>query len=31
MEGIIEHPKVFISYSWDTENGDGEHKNGFVI
>ena len=26
MEGIIEHPKVFISYSWDTENGDGEHK-----
>ncbi len=26
MEGIIEHPKVFISYSWDTENGDDEHK-----
>lgn len=26
MDGIIEHPKVFISYSWDTENGNQEHK-----
>ena len=27
MEEVIVHPKVFISYSWDTENGDDEHKN----
>ena len=26
MEEVIVHPKVFISYSWDTENGDDEHK-----
>ena len=27
MEKIIEHPKVFISYSWDMENGNKEHKD----
>lgn len=26
MEGITDHPKVFISYSWDTEDGNQEHK-----
>lgn len=26
MKGIIEHPKVFISYSWDTEDRNQEHK-----
>lgn len=26
MEGITDHPKVFISYSWDTEEGNQEHK-----
>lgn len=26
MEGIIENPKVFISYSWDTEGENLEHK-----
>lgn len=31
MEGITDHPKVFISYSWDTEEGNQEHKNGFMI
>lgn len=28
MEGIIEHPKVFISYSWDTEMGMVNIKMG---
>lgn len=26
MNENIDHPKVFISYSWDTENGNEEHK-----
>lgn len=27
MEEIIDHPKVFISYSWDTEEEHQDHKN----
>ena len=31
MNENIDHPKVFISYSWDTEMGMKSIKNGSEI